>query len=402
MTIMYVSGDDGYEHIPDNLRRSFNKQMTELLSANDRLNEQNEMLKKNRGVKIDHDQFKSWKNQIDDLRFALEEAEEKEKLLTEENGLQAERIRDLEEELRRLRMRGKEQEEEIKGLKEASKPKWGEGTRSQDSQTKHTGAIPVVPKKVTMSSLGGTQTDVKYYASSAAQTEEEVKKEKPATPRKKAPEKITDAELDNMMIMEELNEIRKIMELDKGEKDNSSSNAWSEVCSHGVMGGVSAVKQRARTFRQELDYLRKQVRQFKAEAAVRRISGGGIRGSPVKRNSFTMPAEEKGTTELGSPPVKFLSIGGPSAGGVEQRLTEKNSTIFNGMGGARRGSKRGNGEKLPMMSGSPLTVLQEKQATLKAHITGGEGGSPVPRRPSGVKRGEAGGPHFVGQPGGYS
>ena len=75
--------------------------MTELLSAN--------------GVKIDHDQFKSWKNQIDDLRFSLEEAEEKEKLLTEENSMQATMIVDLEEELRKLRMRGKQQEEEVRG-----------------------------------------------------------------------------------------------------------------------------------------------------------------------------------------------------------------------------------------------------------------------------------------------
>lgn len=91
-----------------------------MLSANDRLNEQNEMLKKNRGVKIDHDQFKSWKNQIDDLRFSLEEAEEKEKLLTEENSMQATMIVDLEEELRRLRMRGKQQEEEVRGRSKSS------------------------------------------------------------------------------------------------------------------------------------------------------------------------------------------------------------------------------------------------------------------------------------------
>ncbi|GMH99674.1 hypothetical protein TrST_g10815 [Triparma strigata] len=396
-------GGEGYEHIPENLRQSFHKQMTELLSANDRLNEQNEMLKKNRGVKIDHDQFKSWKNQIDDLRFSLEEAEEKEKLLTEENSMQATMIVDLEEELRKLRMRGKQQEEEIKELKEATKPKWGEGTRSQDVQTNHTGSIPVIPKKPTMSSLGGTQTDVKLFTSTPAQTDAEAKP-KPATPRKKAPEKISDAELDNMMIMEELNEIRKILELAQGDKDNSSSKAWSEVCSHGVMGGVSAVKQRAKTFRQELDYLRKQVRQFKTENAVRRMSSGGMRGSPLKRSSFTSPIKSEETMDVGSPAVKLLEIGGPPTGGAQQRLSEANSTIFNGLGGGRRKS----GDKLPMMSGSPMTALQQKQAKLKAHIiNSGGGGSPggdvQPRRPSGARGGGGpGGPHFVGQPGGYN
>ena len=53
--------DDGkseYEHIPEPLQRSFQTQMAQmadLIGANDRLSEQNEMLKNNRGVKIDHE-----------------------------------------------------------------------------------------------------------------------------------------------------------------------------------------------------------------------------------------------------------------------------------------------------------------------------------------------------------
>ena len=103
-----LQAEDGveYEHIPESLKRSFQSQMAQmadLIGANDRLNEQNKMLKNNRGVKIDHEQFLVWNNKIDDLRFALEESQQSEAMLREENSLRLERINELEEELRRLR-----------------------------------------------------------------------------------------------------------------------------------------------------------------------------------------------------------------------------------------------------------------------------------------------------------
>ena len=53
--------------------------------------------------------------------------------------------------------------------------------------------------------------------------------------------------------------------------------------SHGVMGGVSAVKQRAKTFRQELEYMRKQLRQAKMESAARKLSSHNRRDSATKK-----------------------------------------------------------------------------------------------------------------------
>ena len=94
-----------------------------------------------------------------------------------------------------------------------------------------------------------------------------------------------------MMIMEELNEIRMILEA-QGEKDKTKSQAWSEVMSHGVMGGVSAVKQRAKTFRKELEYLRKQLRQAKMESAVRKLSSSQRRDSAVAKRMMLQEVRE--------------------------------------------------------------------------------------------------------------
>ena len=67
---------------------------------------------------------------------------------------------------------------------------WDEGkpaTSSQCSQTKHSGSIPVPPKRPTMSTLGGTQTESRATTvSNWAQTDpEEEKVVTVATPRKK-------------------------------------------------------------------------------------------------------------------------------------------------------------------------------------------------------------------------
>ena len=65
-----------------------------------------------------------------------------------------------------------------------------------------------------MSTFGGTQTEARVTVSTWTQTEVEEESVVVATPRKRIP-KPTEAELDNLMIMEELNEIRMILEVSR-------------------------------------------------------------------------------------------------------------------------------------------------------------------------------------------
>ena len=123
--------------------------------------------------------------------------------------------------------------------------------KAANTQTKHSGPIPVLPKRPVKTSAS-TQCENVAVENAWTQTEEP---KKPPSPPKPAKPQESETEVDQAILMEELNDIRKILESDTGNK-LSASNAWSEVCSHGVLSAMSSVKQRAKFFRNEVRHAR--------------------------------------------------------------------------------------------------------------------------------------------------
>ena len=255
-----VDGRDeqvAYEHLPAALTDDFQKQMMQLLTMNDSLSSQVTNLQDNRGVKIDDEQFRAWTGKIEELRGTVEGESRRADGLAQENSLHVSRIEALEEELRRMRMNegdlmmSLERERNAaakRGRKDDKVPVAPAAVvRSEGCQTKHSGALPENYKRPVLTSVG-TEMAVEVrraFLSVECQTEEP-----PASPRARRVIPPPEAgEMDTLMVLGELNEIRKIMESDSG--DNTMSVAWSEVCQHGVMSAMSAVKQRAKVRRSE-------------------------------------------------------------------------------------------------------------------------------------------------------
>ena len=145
---MRARADDGaeYEHLPASLTNKFQDQMMQLLDQNEMLGGQVDSMKANRGVKIDHDQFKEWTGKIDALRLEVDEGQIKVDMLAEENKLHLERIAFLEEELRRLGRHKDDLLDELnKEAEKRSKKEKGVPVArgvGVSVQTKHSGSIP--------------------------------------------------------------------------------------------------------------------------------------------------------------------------------------------------------------------------------------------------------------------
>ena len=384
--------------IPDNLKTKFKDQLSALLATNESLSNQVTDLRANRGVKIDNDQFKAWESKIDGLHRSLERSEKACEELTTIKMRQGDRIVFLEDEVRRLSTE----------VAKKSAKKWGDEDDQTSSsprsprpkpiptvvdgvstQTKHSGPIPPpLPKAPTTCSTGtdvypprhdafdvGTQTDAPPLPS-------------PRTGRKVP--KATSEELDLFMLLSELDLVReslegpaptpvggtephrRLEELPASYSPSSSStapviplastgggSAWAQVVGsssrhpgstspppmHAVVGALSALKQRAMSFRFELEVLRRK----NAQLSKQQTSGGGNASfsSPPSRKTSTLGpiapdrpvAEERA---IGPAPVTNFAFVTPSqSGGHSQRLLPSMSSSGGGGGGG--GGGRGNG-----------------------------------------------------------
>jgi hypothetical protein len=293
--------------------------MLNLLSANEKLSGEVSGLKSNRGVKIDEDQFVSWTGKIDELRLQVDEEKLKTNMLIEENGLHLERIDALEEELRRMRQIEGDMMGQLEKERNQNKPGGGRKDSavalpkkmSAGCQTKHSGSLPEKVRRPVLTSIS-TQSDsepIKEFLSAACNTDEV-----PVSPRsKKAIPPPAAGEMDKLMVLGELNEIRKVLESATG--DSTASVAWNEVCNHGVLSAMSAVKQRAIVFRNELEICRRQLKKNAVEATMRRMSTGN---SPAK-----IPIDYGAEVEFAAAPNRLMSFDKMDARGQEPRTNRK-------------------------------------------------------------------------------
>ena len=224
-----------------------------------------------------------------------------------------------------------------------------------------------------MTSISTQSEGAKTFVAVDTQTEAP-----PLSPRVKRVPPPEAGEMDNLMIMGELDEIRKILESNSG--DTTTSLAWNEVCSHGVMSALSAVKQRAKVFRSELDISRRQMKKRDSDAsvvrkAIEKREGGGGGGGGASRSS----GED---VEYASAPARLMQMEQMGGGGQGGSMG----------GGARGGGGRGKGggsfrlqrRSLPAVPISPnqkpsqgdllRSMLQQQRNSLPSGGGGGGGG----------------------------
>jgi len=370
------------EYIPSSLRNNFESQMSLLLETNDKLSSQVESMRANRGIHIDDEQFQMWEKKINSLESEIAEKLEENESLREAVKVKQRRI----EELEAMLANSNQAKDEAIGLLEKERvllerersinkveelpTERKKDTTESSSQTSHSGAIPPPAPSPPTTNSTATCTEERVLNNAFTQTDAQPRRTSRPTPP--AP---TDEDVNQMMIMAELDAIRRSLEV-SGSTD-SAPTAWAETCSHGVVACLSSVKQRATVFRRELDLLRRQVKAMREkQTSERRLSAGKMIRQAIKREEQGVLVKRSAEVEVGPPPVKLLEIGNPGmGGGSPERMSERLSRGSSRFSSSNNNSSNSN---FPQLSNSPLAEVLRRQKD------GGKGSpSTVVRRPSG-------------------
>ncbi|GMH57762.1 hypothetical protein TrRE_jg4609 [Triparma retinervis] len=353
--------------------------MSLLLETNDKLNSQVESMRANRGMHIDDEQFQIWEVKIKTMQAEVTEKVEENRSLREGVKVKQRRIEELEALLANSKLAKDEMmsmlERERREKEDLLSAGGGEGEEKVD------------PVRVVTS-------EAQHNA--FAQTE--------AQPRRSSrhiPPAPTDADVNQMMIMSELDDIRRSLETSGA--SSSAPTAWSETCSHGVVACLSSVKQRATAFRRELDLLRRQVRSLKEKEKITSERRGGTgKFQQASNNKKEQHSLIKRTSEIvvGPPPVKLLEIGNPG-GSISPERVDRMSERVPGAGGNSSGNSSrfssmnggggGGNNNFPQLSNSPLAEVLRRQkdsgggSQMMSPIQTRDGGGSMRaiRRPSG-------------------
>jgi len=353
---MYTK-DSSTSAIPENLKQNFRIQMENLLNQNETLGHQVTMMKENRGVRIDEEQFKSWESKIDNLRGEVEASNDRKVALERENIQQAEIIATLENDKRELvGVRGELEDaldtarsKHRRELKIAEqKPTVIVGTIA--TQTKHTGVIPEKPKLKPATTARGVMTEERTTVDVMVQCD-------PPPPPKPSPRRqipaASEEEIDTAILMGELNEIRQILETTPN--DNSTATAWEEVKSHGVLSILCSLKQRAKMFRVELDLARR--RKKDREIGEARRGSSSFRRKEIGQAAMFSPEREKAEeVEVAPAQLKIMDFGGVD--GARREATEKRKNSIN------------NTKRLPSMA-DKIASGEQRRSSRRANTGGG-------------------------------
>ncbi|GMI48216.1 hypothetical protein TrCOL_g4316 [Triparma columacea] len=367
------------DYIPSSLKSNFENQISLLLETNDKLNSQVDSMRANRGLHIDDEQFQIWDTKIKNMQAEVAEKVEENRSLREGVKVKQRRIEELEallansklakDEMMSMLERERREKEDILSARGADSDEKAAPirpiTKEAQSQTSHRGPIPPPALKPPLTTSTSTSTDVRVQLNAFTQTEAQPKRSS-----RPLPPTSTDADVDQMMIMSELDDIRRALETSG--TAYSAPTAWSETCSHGVVACLSSVKQRATVFRRELDLLRRQVKTLKeTQISERRVSIG--KQFQQATNKKEQHSQIRRTSEIvvGPPPVKLLEIGNPG-GSISPERVDRMSERLSGAGGSSSGSRfsmkggnnnnnNNNNNNFPQLSNSPLAEVLRRQ-----------------------------------------